>query len=436
MAIMIYRSWGFVPYQKQHVIRPAWPDLNLPKDNGTVLPYGNGRSYGDSCLNSKGQLIDTRSLNRVISFNAKTGVIRCEVGVLFSEVLELSVSKGWFLPVTPGTKFVTVGGAIANDVHGKNHHKDGTFGCHVSCFEILLSSGKRITCTPQENHELFSATIGGLGLTGLIIWAEFQLIKVNSSYIDTTTTTFYGLDHFKTLSKQANDTYQYSVAWLDCTSSGRNLGRGIFIAGNHSDKTGGEECINSQPRLTMPFNLPRKTLNRYTVSAFNTLYFHKNKSKYPTESRQHYDSFFYPLDSIGSWNRIYGKYGFYQYQFVVPTEEQQTLSKALQLIVSSGMGSFLAVLKVFGDIKSPGMLSFPRPGMCLALDFANHGQATLDLLNRLDELIMSAGGAVYPAKDSRMSGAAFHSYFPQHKLFRSYIDPQFCSDFWRRVRDV
>ena len=414
-------------------MRPNWRDYSLSSSKNKILPFGNGRSYGDSCLNSAGQLIDSRSLNRFISFDTDMGILRCEAGVTFEEILETIVPAGWFLPVTPGTKFVTVGGAIANDVHGKNHHRDGSLGCHINAFELLRSSGERLFCSAESNSELFQATIGGLGLTGFISWAEIKLIPVSSPLIEVETMSFRGLNEFLKLSDAACNRYQYTVAWLDCVARGNNFARGIFMQANHSKAVGRALGNNQNGKLGVPFNFPGWCMNKYSIGVFNSFYFHTNKRKAHKKIAQHYDSFFYPLDGINNWNRIYGKNGFYQYQFVVPRSSIDVMETILKKIVSSGLGSFLAVLKEFGDLKSPGLLSFPRPGICLALDFSNKGKLTRRVLDELDELVIEAGGAVYPAKDIRMSSQAFRAYYPAHDKFVRFIDPNFTSDFWERV---
>ena len=430
-----YKSWAYSPPEEQMASRPAWMNFSFDKESQSFLPYGNGRSYGDSCLNSSGIVLDSRSLDRFISFDVEQGILCCESGVTFADILALIIPQGWFLPVTPGTKYVTLGGAIANDVHGKNHHQDGTLGRHISCFELMRSDGERLICSTQENQACFAATIGGLGLTGFISWAEIQLIKIPSSFIQVKTTPFHGLDEFLALSKQENANHRYSVAWLDCASGGEAFARGLFISGDHAVYDKKAKSALHQPALSIPVNFPKQVINRYSIRAFNTLYFNKSRLNRDT-TYQHYNDFFYPLDGIGNWNRIYGKQGFYQYQFVVPPAELAAMELALNKIVASGLGSFLAVLKEFGNLKSPGMLSFPRPGICLALDFANRGETTLKLLQELDRIVLEAGGAAYPAKDVRMSSDAFQAYFPNHTEFEAYIDPRFSSDFWRRVSET
>ena len=429
-----YRSWGYNPPIKQKAVRPHWKDLQLDENEYCWLAYGNGRSYGDSCLNSHGQLIDCRSLNKFIAFDRDKGILQCEAGVKFNEILETIVSAGWFLPVTPGTKYVTMGGAVANDVHGKNHHQDGTIGRHILSFELVRSNGERLLCSPNNNKELFYATIGGLGLTGLITWVQIKLIPIRSSFLQVETIPFKGLQEFLALSNESNAHYQYIVAWLDCVADGKNFTRGLFMRGNHEKPQASVYTSNKKSsHLTIPFNFPKWSINRRSIAAFNAFYYYANKRKSGQPLTQHYDSFFYPLDSIDHWNRIYGGQGFYQYQFVVPLNKTEVMEKILQKIVSSGLGSFLAVLKEFGSLKSPGILSFPRPGICLALDFSNRGAFTLKVLQELDELVIAAGGAVYPAKDLRMSEQSFKAFYPQVKEFVDYIDPNFSSDFWKRV---
>lgn len=408
--------------------------MDLPDGGGkSVLPYGNGRSYGDVCLNDRGVLIDARSLDRFLSFDSRTGRVRCEGGVLLSELLKISLPRGWFLPVTPGTKFVTVGGAIANDVHGKNHHRAGTFGCHVRQFELLRSDGERLTCSPEQNGEWFRATIGGLGLTGMITWAEIDLKPVRNEFLVVDTTRFSCLDEFLALSDAADREFEYTVAWLDCLAGGSNIGRGIFMAGNHAGFKWNGKHAPVKRDLSVPFDPPRPLVNGFSIRLFNEIYF-RGHPKYRRGKGTHYDGFFYPLDSIADWNRIYGPRGFFQYQCVVPRKGgKEALEEMLRRIRASGGGSFLAVMKVFGNIPSPGMLSFPRPGITLALDFANRGAGTRRLISDLDAVVLGAGGAVYPAKDALMSADCFRKSFPAAEEFSSFRDPAFSSSFWRRV---
>ena len=400
----------------------------------SLLPYGNGRSYGDSCLNAGGAILKSRSLDRFIDFDANNGVLICEAGVLLSEILSLVVPQGWFLPVTPGTRFVTVGGAIANDVHGKNHHVSGTFGCHLRRFELLRSDGQRLICSLENHENLFAATIGGLGLTGFITWAELQLRRIRSPWINAETIRYESLDEFLALCDESDQDYEYTVSWVDCAGKGKRLGRGLFTRGNHAPARAKSDQYASKTR-TFPFVPPISMVNSWTLKAFNTAYYHKQIPR-QTQLTQHYEPFFYPLDGLLEWNRMYGPSGFYQYQCVIPTQDgKEVVKELLHEIADSGMGSFLAVLKVCGNINSPGMLSFPLPGLSLALDFPNRGEKSHRLFQRMDTLVSAAGGRLYPAKDGRMPGGLFRSSYPRWHEFSNYIDPHFSSSFWRRVME-
>ena len=427
-----YPSWGRWPPASQRALHLANRFAVLPRLEGHALPRGNGRSYGDVCLDDGGTLLDARGLDRFIAFDPETGVLRCEAGVLLGTILDLFVPCGWFLPVVPGTRFVTVGGAIANDVHGKNHHAVGSLGCHVRCFELLRSDDTRRICSPQENADWFAATLGGLGLTGLITWAELQLRRVPGAWFDTETRRFGHLDDFFELSAHSEHDFEYTVAWVDCTARGNALGRGVFSRGNHSAAAAGAKSPR-EGGLRMPITPPFSLVNGLTLHAFNWQHFHR-APRALQRSPQHHRPWLFPLDGIRDWNRMYGPRGFLQYQCVLPpTAARDGVRELLDRIAASGTGSFLAVLKQFGGIRSPGLLSFPRPGTTLALDFANRGPATFELLDRLDEVVAAAGGAVYPAKDARMSGERFRGYFPAWRQFSEFIDPAFSSGFWRRV---
>ncbi len=431
------QSWGRYPKIKPDRVIPVYwrneiPDLSSLEE--PVLPYAYGRSYGDSCLNEGGIALDVSHLTRFISFDEETGLLRCEAGVSLAQILELMVPRGWFLPVTPGTKFVSVGGAIANDVHGKNHHVAGTFGCHVTRFELLRSSGERLICSPTENVELFRATIGGLGLTGMILWAEFRLKPITNPFIAMERIRYSSLKEFMEISDASDQDYEYTVAWVDCLASGQQIGRGLFMRGNH--ETSAAYIGKKAPKkltLAVPLDFPSFVLNTLTVKAFNTAYYHAQLAR-SIRKVVPYDPFFYPLDSIHEWNRMYGKRGFMQYQCVVPFENgYEVMLDILRRISHSGEGSFLAVLKKFGDVPSPGLLSFPKPGLTLALDFSNNGQKSLQLFEELDKVVRESGGSVYPAKDARMTAESFQAYFPQWHEFEPLIDPKFSSSFWRRV---
>lgn len=435
-----YRSWGLPTHHQQSAVAPAWqsslPDVQqLKSDNAdaSVLAFGNGRSYGDSCLNSSGTLIDTRFLKKVRSFDQTNGILCAEAGVTMAEVLALVLPAGWCVPVSPGTSFVTLGGAVANDVHGKNHHARGAFGNHVRSFKLTRSTGETLHCSPTANAELFRASIGGLGLTGMMNDIEIALIPVKGPLMECKNIPFHGLDEFIELSQKFEHSHEYTVAWLDCLSSGSNEARGIFTAANHS-QVAASYSASLSARLSVPFSFPSIALNRLSISAFNTLYFHANARASRRDETVPLQKLFYPLDSIGQWNRIYGSKGFYQFQFVVPPGERDALMDVMSRIRRSGLGSFLAVLKIFGDIESPGMLSFPRPGWCLALDFAYRAGTTETLLKELESIVISAGGAIYPAKDRLMSAESFSSSFPQLGDFTQYVDEAYSSDYWQRVQ--
>ncbi len=433
---MKYGSWGNYPRAQSTVRRLEWRSdapLSFEREavDASLLPYAYGRSYGDSCLNDGGTLLDARGLDRMIAFDAATGVLRAEAGMSLAQVLEFSVPRGWFLPVSPGTRYVSLAGAVANDIHGKNHHRAGTFGRHVRAFELLRSDGARLVCSLQENSELFRATVGGLGLTGLILWVEIALKPIQSAEFEVESIKFGDLDEFFSLSSESDESHAYTVAWVDCAASGAKLGRGIFMRGNEAAE--GELTTHTEARLSVPINAPGALLNPLTVRAFNTLYYHKQRAKV-VRQRQHYAGFFYPLDAVQGWNKIYGSRGFLQYQFVLPYQGDPSAIKAIfKTIANSGMGSFLAVLKMFGDLPSPGMLSFPRQGVTLALDFPNQGAHTLELLEKLDEVVRAEGGRLYPAKDARMSARNFQHFYPQWRAFAAFVDPRFSSSFWRRV---
>jgi FAD/FMN-containing dehydrogenase len=429
------RSWGRYPVTTEKVVALADRHAPLPKSDLPVLPLGNARSYGDSCLNDGGVLLAARGLDHFIAFDPASGVLTCEAGVLFSEILGLAVPQGWFLPITPGTRFVTVGGAIANDVHGKNHHRAGTFGHHVLAFELLRTDGTRLRCTPSENSDWFAATVGGLGLTGVVTWATIQLRRIAGPWMSTENHRFGNLSEFFELSRASDRDYEYTVSWIDCVASGKALGRGLFSRANHAPASPDSRPAAGSRTLGVPFTPPISLINPLSLRAFNQLYYHRQR-KSVVHATTHYQPFFYPLDSIANWNRIYGPRGFLQYQCVVPPgAAEATMTELVSNISAGGAGSFLAVLKQFGDKPSLGMLSFPRPGATLALDFPNGGAPTLALLDRLDAIVDAVGGAVYPAKDARMSGEHFRRYFPQWEAFSRFVDPGISSSFWRRVTE-
>lgn len=431
------RSWGRYPdpgSQRHCWIHDRNAPLALPAD-GSVLPRGNGRSYGDSCLNPGGTLLHARWLDRFIAFDPATGVLRCEAGVTLAQIIELTLPQGWFLPVTPGTRFVTVGGAIANDVHGKNHHRMGSFGHHVRRLELVRSDGSRRELVAGLGDALLAATIGGLGLTGCITWAELQLRRVPGPWLESESIRFDHLDDFFALSAESAATHEYTVAWIDCLARGRRLGRGHFLRSDHAAAAPDEHPRVRISRRAMPVTPPFSLVNRLSLRAFNTLYYWRQPVR-RKRSVTHYQPYFYPLDGIEHWNRMYGPHGFLQHQCVLPPETARDgVAALLAEIARSGQGSFLAVLKEFGTVPPPGMLSFPRPGTTLALDFPNSGPGVFRLLERLDAIVAEAGGAIYPAKDARMSPAVFRRGYPRLAEFSRHIDPAFSSGLWRRLME-
>lgn len=431
-------SWGRTCRTLQNVAHPAFPD-ELPalvREGAAgphgVLAAGLRRSYGDSCINGDGQVIAMAGLDRFIAFDPAARTLRADAGVSLAKILELVIPHGLFLPVTPGTRNVTLGGAVANDVHGKNHHGAGTFGRWVRALGLLRSDGTAHVLTPDDPTGLFAATIGGLGLTGLITWVEIGLMPVTSSLVEVQNTPFGNLAEFFALNAEVGESAQYSVAWIDCLASGASLGRGLYSAGCHA-KDGPLEVRTPGKALRVPLDFPSIALGKASVTAFNTLYFANGKRKAGSATVP-YLPFFYPLDAIADWNRMYGQRGMYQYQSVVPPAvAQDATAEMLRQIAQAGEGSFLVVLKSFGALPSPGMLSFPREGTTLALDFPNRGDTTLRLLARLDAVVREAGGRLYPAKDGRLPADLFRAGYPALDTFRPHVDAGFSSSFWRRI---
>lgn len=428
-----FTSWGRIRTPAHAMARPAFrddiPALLAARDGRSVLPVGLGRSYGDSVLNTGGCLIGMTGLDRVIFVDRERGVLRAEAGASFDQILRLIVPKGWFVATTPGTRFVTLGGAIANDVHGKNHGVAGSFGRSVRRLGLMRSDGRSLELDRETGGDLFRATIGGLGLTGIIAWAEIDLVRIPSSNLIVERIPFANIGGFFDLARQTG--FEHTVAWIDCSSGGRGLGRGIFQRANWA-ADGGLALHSERLRVTMPVDAPSSTLNRLTVRVFNAVYWRLQKAGAPIAT-SHYASVFYPLDAIGAWNRLYGRRGFYQYQCVVPLKSAEfAMPEMLRHIAKAGAGSFLAVLKTFGSLPSPGMLSFPMEGATLALDFPNTGPATMALLARLDDVVLNAGGRLYAAKDGRMPARMFQAGYSNYAAFSRYVDPAFCSDFWLR----
>lgn len=426
------RSWGGLTAKDSTLVTAHDWMPHPARYPRPALAFGNGRSYGDSCLNDDGTLIVGRDLDRILAFDRKLGLITCEAGVLLDRLLQVVIPAGWFPPVTPGTCFVTVGGALANDVHGKNHHRAGTFGRHVRAFELERSDGSRLTCAPDINGDLFAATIGGFGLTGLVTQVTLQLMPMPSTEMLQETLHFGGLDQFFAIAADSDATHDYTVAWIDSLATGEHLGRGVFFRANHApSQLGGGP--RSRRSLSFPFTPPIPLINGVTMRAFNLLY-RLSQPRSPAPRRIPYRPFFYPLDRIADWNRAYGPKGLRQFQCAIPTANaREAVRDLLRLTHAAGEASFLTVLKIFGSIPSPGMMSFPLPGATLTLDFANRGERTAKLLDELDRITLAAGGRVNPYKDARMSARTFEASFPRWRDFARHVDPGFSSNFWRRV---
>ena len=429
------RSWGRVARGLEYIAAPRFQDeaVRACEDavgaDMTLLAGGLGRAYGDSGLNGGGAVIDMRALDRVLAFDPQSGVLRAEAGLSLDQAIRRVTPHGWFLPTTPGTRFVTLGGAVANDVHGKNHHRSGPLGCWVRKLGLWRSDRGLLELSPEQEPALFAATLGGMGLTGAILWVELQLVRIASAYLDEETIAFGRLDEFFALARDSEAGFEHTVAWIDCTA--RDGVRGLFSRGNWRDD--GRYTLHAErPRRTLPFDLPNAALNPLTLKLFNARYYKRGRSR-PRFSVEHYSSALYPLDAIGQWNRLYGARGFYQYQCVVPPEPApDAIAALLEQIVRAGQGSFLAVLKTFGAKASPGLMSFPMPGATLALDFPNLGDKTHALFGGLDDIVGQAGGRLYPAKDGRMPPAMLRAGYPNLERFAQLRDPNFSSSFWRR----
>ncbi|MFW1857059.1 FAD-binding protein [Acinetobacter defluvii] len=396
------------------------------------LAQGMGRSYGDVGLNTQGYLWQTTGLNHFISFNLQTGVLHCEAGITLQDIHRTLIPQGWMLPVTPGTQMITVGGAISNDIHGKNHHALGSFGDHVLSIKLLRTDGEIIECSPQHNSTWFYAILGGIGLVGFILEAKLQLRSICGPWVQSEIIPYYNLEEFFSLADSSESDWEHTVSWIDCINS--TTAKGLFIRGNLT-----EIHNKSEPKLNdkiFPFTPPISLINKMSLPIFNFAYFHANAFK-KTQQITHYEPFFYPLDSLHEWNKMYGPRGFYQYQSVIPYDVGlDATEEMLKVIKKSGEGSFLAVLKTFGQRKSGGLLSFPRPGVTLALDFPNRGEKTLKLFNELDHIVYEAKGALYLAKDARMSQKMFEVGYPNIENFLRYRDLGITSSMSRRLFGV
>lgn len=396
-----------------------------------LIPRGMGRCYGDSALSKS--ILSTLKLNHLLDFDEEKGILTCEAGVTFEEIIRLYIPKGWFMPVTPGTKFITVGGAIASDIHGKNHHAKGTFSDHVYWMELIVPSGEILRCSKTENADLFALTCGGMGLTGVIVRVCFQLFAVESSYIRQESIKAKNLDEIMKIFEDSGS-WTNSVAWIDCLAKGKSLGRSIMMRGEFAKvadlKTNSQKAnplkTHKDGKLFVPFDLPSFTLNSLSVKAFNFLYYGKHPRGLKN-SIVHYETFYYPLDAILYWNRIYGKNGFTQYQFVLPpATSREGLIAIIERIGQRKMGSFLTVLKLFGE-QEENYIRFPKGGYTLALDFKINPKLW-SFLDELDDLVLKFGGRVYLTKDVRMKHEMLVQSYPQANSFIEKIklmDPDF-----------
>ncbi len=426
-------NWGNFPVVEKEI--KSEDTLQKIKDfvqnNNEIIARGNGRCYGDASLSE--HIFSTKRLNKLISFDRLNGIIECESGVLLSEILEVIVQQGYFLYVTPGTKFISVGGAIASDVHGKNHHAEGCFSEYVISFSLLNENGEVLICSRTENTDKFWATIGGMGLTGIILSAKFKLKNIETAYIRQESIKAENLDEIFKLFDESED-WTYNVAWIDCLQKGKNIGRSILMRGEHAFKHQLPNKLQEKPlrlkkklNLTVPFYFPNFVLNNLTVKIFNFLYFNKQTKK-EVKSNVDYETFFYPLDIANDWNKIYGKGGFIQYQFVIPKEKgKEGMKEILETIAKSGNGSFLAVLKLFGKNNAEAYNSFPIEGYTLALDFKVNAKLK-NLIKKLDEVVEAYGGRIYLTKDS-MSKSSLTNYL------QNVQNPKFVSLQHKRIKN-
>jgi decaprenylphospho-beta-D-ribofuranose 2-oxidase len=416
-------NWGNYPAMESDEKSFAFDEQlqKVVRAESSFIPRGNGRCYGDASLADV--TVSTLKYDKILSFDTENGILECQSGITLDQVLEVIVPKGWFLPVTPGTKFITIGGAVASDVHGKNHHVDGCFSHHVIDMDVLLGNGQTLRCSPTMHTDLFEATCGGMGLTGVITRVKFSLKKIETSYIRQKQIKAANLDEVLRLFEEYKH-YTYSVAWIDCLIKGKHFGRSILILGEHARVSDLKESQQKDPlklpkkkQITFPFNLPWWVLNTFTVKAFNFLYYNKNTRK-EINNVVSYEPFFYPLDAILHWNRGYGSKGFVQYQFVLPLEAKDGLVEIMNRISNAGMGSFLAVLKIFG--KQDSLISFPKEGYTLALDFPVR-KGLMEFLDELDEVVLKHGGRLYMSKDARMKPSVLQAGYPMLQQFKDIV---------------
>ena len=389
---------------------------------GALIARGAGRSYGDAALNPE-MTLSMLAMDRMSAFDAETGLLNCEAGVRLADILDVFAPRGWFPPVAPGTAFVTVGGMIAADVHGKNHHRDGTFGAHVESLTLATADGEIRECSRTENADLFRATVGGMGLTGAILSARFRLRPVETSFVMAETLAARDLEEAMALFEASRD-WPYSVAWIDCLARGASLGRALVTRGAFMERRSLPPQLTDDPlrpapagRFRVPFDAPSALLNRFSIGLFNELYFRRGRAGARAGARPvHFAPFLFPLDGIEGWNRLYGRRGFVQYQCVLPKDESASgVAALLERVAAAGQGSFLAVLKLFGP-SGEGLMSFPTEGYTLALDFPMRAGAPA-LLDTLDGIVHARGGRVYLAKDARCAPERVREGYPRLAAF-------------------
>jgi len=436
-------GWGRYPRAGARVARPENLSAVEFDPGESVLARGLGRSYGDAAMLRDGVVLLTERLNRFLDFDSRTGLLRAEAGATLAEVLETFVPRGWFPAVTPGTKFVTLGGCVAADVHGKNHHREGSFGSHVAGLELMLADGDRVRCSPEVNTELFRATVGGMGLTGLITEVAFRLRPIKTSYMLVRQRAARGLEESLALYEDPALDDEYTVSWVDCAARGPRLGRSVLIRGQHArpeelpDKRRAVETFRVRPAVSVPFDFPSWALNRLTASLFNRSYFAR-QSRRRGPFLAGLDQFFYPLDAVGGWNRLYGRRGFLQYQCLLPLGgAARGLRKIFGALAASEEPCTLGVLKRFGP-GGVGPLSFPAEGYTLALDFPLRSGGLFALLELFDEAVLEQGGRVYLAKDARLTPEVFRRMYPRHAEWaetKRRVDPEgrFRSELSRRL---
>lgn len=426
-------SWGGVPTPRPHAVhQPCWRDgVVVPAHGPTVLAYGMGRSYGDVCMNDAADVVLMRGLHRVLAFDRERGILRVEAGATFREIYDVVLPHGWFLPVVPGTMYVTVGGAVANDIHGKNHGTAGTFGCHVLSLELVRSDGRAV-CSPTEHDDWFRATIGGLGLTGIITWVEIQLQRIPSAIVEVESLRTEGLADQVAKEHASGDAWEFTVGWMDTV---RADGRGVLHRGRWWSADGGDASLRRPitDGPVVPFYTPNGLLSKPTIAAFNSFWYHRHWRAHD-RGRVALRPFFHPLDMMQRWNRLYGRRGMLQYQFVIPAASGlPPVQAVLDLVRGAGMASFLTVVKRFGARRSPGILSFPMEGVTVALDLPNTGVSLLRTLDRADDVVLEAGGRIYAAKDARTASATFRAMMPMLEAFVPFVDQRCSSTFWRRI---